>query len=454
MASTSDVSSNSLASAGSSTSAKPTKSLPLPFNIGRARSETATDLEHSILTVVGEALKPLESEPESLSELDHGTGQYDIVGQLATQRICAQAAAAIDALCPSVENGVDVDISEEVNRQDRQPTAPGVDDRIGDFIWAVWTILLSVARVVPHDAEHPGQATIVGILDALSQLQRGTVTLWGQKWRLWQDLPLFRPFMADHRAGPDAGADRDALTEDVITKWHNQSAFAARCLEAGIGGWYDYATRALHLALEVDEKEGGGSERSKALQRCSRLAATAWVIHSGPTLLRWARQNDDDREDSEEDSEDGKAVYDSDSDEPPGPLFTGRPGLSRARWDFWKERFKTLLEIATSTALTDDVRTQISLAVDRMEAVETAQLAREAELLRNLMRDMGVDIKLDFASKMGSHNDYIDIDRKFTIDSVIEPSPNQHDSSYGDDTRQNNDEVKAKETDHAQKGTT
>lgn len=182
---------------------------------------------------------------------------------------------------------------------------------------------------MPHDAEHPGQATIVGILDALRHLPRGTVTLWGSDMQLWRDLPLFVQRIAD-----SSGVPRDDdLSEDAIRYWRNQSAFAARCLEASLAGWDDHAVYALQDALEgeVDSNRKGDNvgvdendnNNLTTLQRCAILAATEWVVRSNPKLLQRAQ-------DSDEDHEDGTA-YERADDVPLGPLFSEQEPDARAR---------------------------------------------------------------------------------------------------------------------------
>ncbi|CAK7227759.1 hypothetical protein SEUCBS140593_006684 [Sporothrix eucalyptigena] len=90
----------------------------------------------------------------------------------------------------------------------------------------------------------------------------------------------------------------------------------------------------MQSAVEGEEQEYKGAW-TPAHARCDLLAATEWMIHGGTTLYRWARENNEDVEND--------AGYDYSEDVPPGPLFTGRAGLSVARWNFWKARFREMV---------------------------------------------------------------------------------------------------------------
>ena len=168
------------------------------------------------------------------------------------------------------------------------------------------------------------------------------------------------------------------LPEYLVFYWRNQCAFEARCLEAGVAFWDDNALVALSSALERDDWT------SAPHLRCEILAATEWIIHSGPTLRGLAEEND-------AFFADGDCADDDDfQDIPPGPLFDGRQGLSVQRWDFWKARFAALLDQAADKAptgatqgpgpsekapvptgaLTEDVCIAMKIAIEQMDAAE------------------------------------------------------------------------------------
>ena len=53
-----------------------------------------------------------------------------------------------------------------------------------------------------------------------------------------------------------------------------------------------------------------------------------------------------------------------------GPLFTGEPGLTRQRWDFWRSR----LQAMESSGATRETKQVALAAVQAMSHVETSQL--------------------------------------------------------------------------------
>lgn len=329
----------------------------LPFGIEMAQSQTSLPHEESILAVFGDALRSTKDD----SDIEH---------------VSPAAAITLNMLCPPID-----DKNDKSNKNN--PAVVTVEA----FLWSLWTLLLGIVRVVPHNTEHPGQATLVSILDALRQLPRGTVSVWGNSdMQLWRDLPLFVPRFTESNARPRG----NNIPDKAVRHWRNQSAFAARCLQAGLATWYDEAVYALRDALEGDGGDNGGIPTSP--QRCSILAATEWAIHSGKALLKQTQENDEDYEDYE-DIDGGSTAYERDDDVPPGPVFRekepdARAGLSGARWEFWKEQFQDLLQTAPDHDLHEDVRAAVQSAVECMERAEKESAEQEAEQLRNWEMEM------------------------------------------------------------------
>ncbi|KAL1896736.1 hypothetical protein Sste5346_004368 [Sporothrix stenoceras] len=333
----------------------------LPFGIEKAQSSTPLPHEESILAIFSDALKSKEDDSD-------------------IELVSTAAAIALNMLCPSIDDKSDK------NDKDNDTVVT-----VEAFLWSLWTLLLGIVRIVPHDTQHPGQATLVGILDALRDLPRGTVSVWGNSdMQLWRDLPLFVPRFTESNARPRG----DNVSDEAIQHWRNQSAFAARCLQAGLATWYDEAVYALRDALEDDDegdiavnvnrvdppeknaggdngkyqddqndqnaqkllKDGNNKEKDKkddkneegekgendkdgnnvcsalTQQQCAILAATEWVIHSGKILLKQAQESDEDYEDYEdyEDIDGGNTAYGRDDDVPLGPLFREREPDARA----------------------------------------------------------------------------------------------------------------------------
>lgn len=108
----------------------------LPFDISLAGTSDPTQSEVTILAAISDALRSHETETELAS------------------------AQSLENLCPPISSNHDMEA----------------------YLWELWTILIGVARCIPHDAEHPGQGTIVGILSRLRECDRGTVQIWGVRF--------------------------------------------------------------------------------------------------------------------------------------------------------------------------------------------------------------------------------------------------------------------------------
>ncbi|KAK7214580.1 hypothetical protein V2G26_002583 [Clonostachys chloroleuca] len=208
------------------------------------------------------------------------------------------AAQSLDLLCPSTKSS-----------------------EVGDYIWILWTMFLEVAQALPHDSNKPGQGTLVAILFELQQCAKGDVSLWGSEWRLWKDLPLLSNFMDETWTDP-VGKD-EIIDAQSARRWRNQNAFAARCVEEGVGEWAHFGIWQLRAALEEERAADQAENRE-----CLILAASEWAIHSGARLLQWAADEDKEPE-----------PFDWGTDVAAGSLFQGNPGLSHRRWNFWKDRF-------------------------------------------------------------------------------------------------------------------
>ncbi|ERT01685.1 hypothetical protein HMPREF1624_02938 [Sporothrix schenckii ATCC 58251] len=374
------------------------------FELEKLRRFTSTSTELAILAIFRQALRS------------------DVVSDV--EKTSALAAAAINALCPPIGDTRNSHAASEV---------------IETFLWELWTLYLEVARSVPHNTEHPGQATLIGILDALRLLPRGTVTIWNGEMELWSALPLLRAVVFDHSSGPWGGSpgvdedndvDDEAQREDDVRYWRNQNAFLARCLQEKLATWDAYAVRAMEKALEGREEEenergemgetretgetgkagetgetgevGHGDKTPKTLttrQRCDLLAATTWAIHSSPALLDAADMYDVSPALGSGSGEDKTALD-------PGPRFRARvpdarAGLTTARWAFWKTEFQALLH-SPKVIVTDDVREAVALAVERMELAEAEKAEKEDDNFREWEAEM------ELAGDDGGSDDYGD----------------------------------------------
>lgn len=64
-----------------------------------------------------------------------------------------------------------------------------------DFLWSFWTLLVGVAKKIP--AEDPRQQLLVSTVAKLKTKRDQEVEMWGQKTRVWSELPMLGPVMRD-----------------------------------------------------------------------------------------------------------------------------------------------------------------------------------------------------------------------------------------------------------------
>ncbi|KAI9774142.1 MAG: hypothetical protein M1840_005235 [Geoglossum simile] len=230
---------------------------------------------------------------DGLSELEVPIfNVFDTVLRSNNPLLDVAAAEELNRLCPSTESGQDAEL----------------------YLWTLWDVLIRIAGVIPHDADHPGHETLVAILQRLQSLQTGGT----DELRMWEDLPLFEAFMKDDWINP---ASNGAIPgSQCAWEWRNLNSFASRCL-AKFASWGTFALWQLRDALEEEQDFTSG----RAAAECNILAASEWVNRSGWVLFHLAHHN----------SKVGSSVTS-------GSLYRGKPGLSRKRWDFWGKRFGEL----------------------------------------------------------------------------------------------------------------
>lgn len=64
-----------------------------------------------------------------------------------------------------------------------------------DFLWSFWTLLAAVAKKIPADDAR--QQLLVSVIQKLKARRDEEVEMWGQKTRVWSELPMFGPVMRD-----------------------------------------------------------------------------------------------------------------------------------------------------------------------------------------------------------------------------------------------------------------
>jgi hypothetical protein len=68
---------------------------------------------------------------------------------------------------------------------------PGAED----FLWSFWTLLVAVAKKIP--ADDPRMQLLVLTIQKLKARRDDEVEMWGQKTRVWSELPMLGPVMRD-----------------------------------------------------------------------------------------------------------------------------------------------------------------------------------------------------------------------------------------------------------------
>ncbi|KAJ5773241.1 hypothetical protein N7457_008137 [Penicillium paradoxum] len=163
----------------------------------------------------------------------------------------------------------------------------------------VWSTFSEIVKQIPHD--HPSQDKMVEFIKALKALPGVEVKLY--QTDLWAD----------------PGPKHDASGLERCVNWH---AFSARVLQSGLADWFYLTTCCINKALEEPHEVNESWE-------CQIRAAAQWIEHSRDVIFH---------------SLDNLADF---KDLIPGPLYTGKGGLSRERWEFWEARFRALAEDGT-----------------------------------------------------------------------------------------------------------
>ncbi|RDA93915.1 hypothetical protein CP533_4507 [Ophiocordyceps camponoti-saundersi (nom. inval.)] len=227
---------------------------------------------------------------------------------------------------------------------------PADGDDVGaveDFLWSLWSLLVGTVKKIP--AEDGRQKLLVDVVASLRLRRDQEVELWGQKTRVWTELPMLGPCMRDAwnlRPKLD-GSDKD---DAAIREWTSLNSFAARMFGADLQPWVNLAIWELRAALEE-------APPSTTTARDAGIATVCeWILHAGHHLHRQGLQP------RTLDAMEERALK-------PGKLFQGGDsGLSKARWRFWRERLAELGRDAGSAELRD----RAQKAVTQMEELESS----------------------------------------------------------------------------------
>jgi Protein of unknown function (DUF3632) len=99
-------------------------------------------------------------------------------------------------------------------------------------------------------------------------------------------------------------------------------------------------------------------ENPREIANCNVSVASEWIIQIGLHFFRAIQEIESRGEDEDTTIYQGKMF-------PVGPLYHGKIGLCRERWEFWKLRFSEI-----QGQVDEEVSKMVQRAVDEMERVE------------------------------------------------------------------------------------
>lgn len=214
-----------------------------------------------------------------------------------------------------------------------------------DWLWCFWTILVGVAKKIPADDER--QQLLALTIAKLKSKRDEEVEMWGQKTRVWSELPMLGPAMRDAwNLSPDFdGSDKD---NSSIQEWVSLNSFAARLYGLSLQDWHNFAIWELRSGLEETPEDRPNAKETRI------ATAYEWIAHAGKELHKQ-----------------GKEVRKLDATETralkPGSLFKSEAsGLSTERWNFWRERIGVLGAGAGSGASKEKAQK----AVEKMQDID------------------------------------------------------------------------------------
>ena len=206
-----------------------------------------------------------------------------------------------------------------------------------DFLWALWTLLSNVAKKIP--ASDDRQKLLAWTVGKLRTKRDEEVEMWGQKTRVWTELPMLGPVMRDAwNLTPDYdGSDKDRQT---IREWISINSFAARLYGAGLQNWVNLGIWELRPGLEEPLSDKPGDRATHLATACE------WIEHAGERLRADGTQA------QTLDEMEQRALK-------TGSLLEGSPGLSEKRWQFWQKR---IAELSADAAPEDRARGEQAVA--------------------------------------------------------------------------------------------
>ncbi|KAH6884133.1 hypothetical protein B0T10DRAFT_493670 [Thelonectria olida] len=222
----------------------------------------------------------------------------------------------------------------------------------------IWWILVKSFCAIPPD--HPWQTTLLEVVEEFSHLDK---TQTGDKnksneYIIWRELPKFDVAVYEMFAyDPNDFNYYDEFRPDVADRWKNYTSFVARIGKNKACNWGDLPIWQLRTDLENDFPSKEETPYRAAMIELRIWTATEWILHHGKTihrLMRW---------DGPLDKDDNKTFR-------LGPLLEGVEAYSLGRWNFWKERLRTLAGQLGDLGVDSAMAERISQTLERMDELE------------------------------------------------------------------------------------
>ncbi|OAQ73879.1 hypothetical protein VFPPC_15373 [Pochonia chlamydosporia 170] len=235
------------------------------------------------------------------------------------------------------------ELSAETTAGEIDALYPSDSSAAEDFLWSFWTLIVSVAKKIP--ADDPRQQLLVTTIAKLKAKRDEEVEMWGQKTRVWSELPMLGPVMRDEwNLSPDFdGSEKDNAT---IQEWISLNSFAARLYGASLQSWVNLGIWELRSGLEEPPEDRPNAKETRV------ATAYEWITHAGKELHANGQQV------QQLDAMEQRALK-------PGSLLKiEASGLSNERWRFWRERIGVLGAGAGSGAAKEKAQRAVEVMKD------------------------------------------------------------------------------------------
>ncbi|GAB0135776.1 hypothetical protein EsDP_00004101 [Epichloe bromicola] len=251
----------------------------------------------------------------------------------------------VSVLSNAINKSSPTEDSAETTASEIDKLYPADSSDAEDWLWSFWTILVGVAKKIPADDER--QQLLALTVAKLKTKRDEEVEMWGQKTRVWGELPMLGPVMRDAwNLSPDFdGSDNDTAS---IQEWVSLNSFAARLYGLSLQDWHNFAIWELRSGLEETPEDRPNAKDTRI------ATAYEWITHAGEKLHKKGTEVE------KLDAMETRALK-------PGSLFkSDKSGLTTERWNFWRERIGVLGAGAGSGA----AKEKAQKALEKMKEIE------------------------------------------------------------------------------------